>query len=118
MKKMGLKKFLSMLPKKGWKEDNSGALRYRVGSKKSCCPITAVALRTTGKHYSTYDYVDAAVAINLNEDLIDPIVIAADGANDRTTAAFRKKLVAACGLKRDRLMERTKAAEKAYKEGR
>ena len=99
---------LALLTQRGWKPilDGDGKIRIKAPSGKKCCPITAVALSKTRRHYSTDEYEKAAKKINVMRDSVYRIVDASDhpkpteNEGDETTnhPLVRSRLAAALGL--------------------
>lgn len=66
------------------------------------CPITAVAKKKTGTNFYPGDYLNAANAISLDEEIADKIATAADYSVDgyNYDQRYRNKLEKILGIKK------------------
>ena len=95
---MTLERFLTLIPKGGWRITSKGNIRRLVG-QRYYCPITMVYQLTRGKYVPTSKA--GAVVLLSNECTMRQIIYAADVPwtdSDAKLLRLRKKLLTACGL--------------------
>ncbi len=66
-------------------------------NKASLCPLTAVCFNKDLGHYLPHQFLQAGKNLNMREDNIEEIVLAADGMDTE----LRKKMIEILGVKND-----------------